>query len=153
MFSGGGSIQLGRIFGIRIGVTPSWFVVLFVVIFVLSSNFRSVLRGSDTQAYGVAVGATLLFYFSLILHELGHALVARREGIEVERIDLWALGGMAQISRQPETPGAEFRVAAAGPLVTLLVAAACALAASLISSGHTFLDAALLHASASSSPA
>lgn len=153
MFSGGGSIKLGRIFGIRIGVTPSWFIVLFVVISLVSSSFRAVLGGSDTQAYGVAVAATLLFYVSLILHELGHALVARREGIEVERIDLWFFGGMAQISRQPETPGAEFRIAAAGPFVTLLVAGGCALAASLISGGHTFIDAALLRSSASSSPA
>src|SRR5690242_64494 len=152
MFSGGGSIQLGRIFGIRIGVTTSWFVVLFLVIFVLSSSFRSVLHGSDTQAYGVAVGATLLFYFSLILHELGHALAARHEGIEVERIDLWFFGGMAQISRQPDTPGAEFRIAVAGPVVTLLVAGVCAAAASVIEGGSTFLDAAFLQTGASSSP-
>src|SRR6476661_7586599 len=144
MPTGGGSIQLGRIFGIRIGVTTSWFLVLFLLIFLLSGSFRDVLGGSDTRAYGVAVGATLLFYLSLILHELGHALAARREGIEVERIDLWFFGGMAQISRQPDTPGAEFRIAAAGPLVTLLVAAACAGAAALIDGGSTFLDAAVL---------
>ena len=152
MPTGGGSIQLGRIFGIRIGVTTSWFLVLFLLIFVLSGSFRDVLGGSDTKAYGVAVGATLLFYLSLILHELGHALAARREGIEVERIDLWFFGGMAQISRQPDTPGAEFRIAVAGPVVTLLVAGICAAAASLIEGGSTFLDAAFLQTGASSSP-
>src|SRR3954468_8336840 len=152
MPTGGGSIQLGRIFGIRIGVTTSWFLVLFLLIFLLSGSFRDVLGGSDTRAYGVAVGSTLLFYASLIFHELGHALAARREGIEVERIDLWFFGGLAQISRQPETPGAEFRIAAAGPVVTLIVAIGCAAAASLIEGGNSFMDAALLRTGATSSP-
>src|SRR3954465_11679476 len=140
MFAGGGSIQLGRIFGIRVGVTTSWFLVLFLLIFLLSGSFRDTLGGSQTQSYFVAVASALLFYVSLVLHELGHALVARREGIEVERIDLWFFGGLAQISRQPETPGAEFRIAVAGPIVTLLVAAVCALAASLTEGGSTFVD-------------
>src|SRR4051794_14714750 len=152
MPTGGGSIQLGGIFGIRIGVTTSWFLVLFLLIFLLSGSFRDVLGGSDTQAYGVAVGSALLFYASLIFHELGHAVAARREGIDVERIDLWFFGGMAQISRQPDTPGAEFRIAAAGPLVTLIVAVACAAAASLIEGGSSFMDAAFLKTGASSSP-
>jgi Zn-dependent protease/CBS domain-containing protein len=152
MPTGGGSIQLGRIFGIRIGVTTSWFLVLFLLIFLLSGSFRDVLGGSDTQAYGVAVGSALLFYASLIFHELGHALAARREGIDVERIDLWFFGGLAQISRQPDTPGAEFRIAAAGPVVTLLVAVGCAAAASVIEGGNSFMDAALLQTGASSSP-
>jgi Zn-dependent protease/CBS domain-containing protein len=153
MPTGGGSIQLGRIFGIRIGVTTSWFLVLFLLIFLLSGSFRDVLGGSDTQAYLVAVGSALLFYVSLVLHELGHALAARREGIHVERIDLWFFGGMAQISRQPETPGAEFRIAAAGPVVTLVVAALCAGAASVIDGGSRFADAALLNAGTGASPA
>src|SRR5947209_6397248 len=153
MPTGGGSIQLGRIFGIRIGVTPSWFLVLFLFLFWLSQSFRDVLHGSDTQAYGVAVAAALLFYASLVLHELGHALAARREGILVERIDLWLFGGLAQLSDQPRTPGAEFRIAAAGPLVTLLIAAACSGAASLVNGGSRFLDAATLNAGTSGSAA
>ena len=70
----GSSIQLVRLFGIRIGVSASWFIVLFLFIFLLSDSFRNVLGGSDTQAYTVAVIAALLFFVSLILHELGHAL-------------------------------------------------------------------------------
>ena len=150
---GGGSIQVMRLFGIRIGVSASWFVVLFLLIFLLSANFQSVLDGSDTQAYLVAVGAALLFYVSLVLHELGHALVARRQGIDVQRIDLWFFGGLAQLSREPRSPGAEFAVAIAGPIVTLLVAIACALAASLVDSSSHFIDAATLRQSASASPA
>ena len=114
----GGSIQLVRLFGIRIGVSASWFVVLFVFIFVLSGVFRDALGGSETQAYLVAVAAALLFFVSLILHELGHALVAQRAGIEITGIDLWFFGGVAKMSRDTRSPGEEFRISAAGPAVT-----------------------------------
>src|SRR3954449_103906 len=93
MFGGGSSIQLMRLFGIRIGASPSWFVVLFFFIYVMSDHFRDVLGGSVTQGYVVALCAVLLFFFSLILHELGHALVARRLGIGISGIDLWFFGG------------------------------------------------------------
>src|SRR5439155_13107840 len=78
---------------------------------------------------------------SLVLHELGHALVARRQGIDVQRIDLWFFGGLAQLSREPRSPGAEFDVAIAGPIVTLLVGIACGLGATLIEAHTSFLDA------------
>jgi Zn-dependent protease/CBS domain-containing protein len=150
---GGGSIQLMRILGIRIGVSVSWFVVLFLVIFGLSASFKDVLDGSDSEAYLVAVGCAVLFYASLVMHELGHALVARRQGIAVERIELWFFGGLAQLRGEPRTPGNEFAVAVAGPLVTLVVFVVCAAAAALVDSSSHFIDAALLRSSASASPA
>jgi len=150
---GGGSIQLMRIFGIRIGVSVSWFVVLFLVIFGLSASFKDVLNGSDQEAYLVAVGSAVLFYASLVMHELGHALVARRQGIVVERIDLWFFGGLAQLRSEPRTWAGELAVAIAGPIVTLVVFIACAAAAALIDSSNHFIDAALLRSSASASPA
>ena len=124
MLGGRSSIQLVRLFGIRIGASPSWFVVLFVFIYFLSDRFEAVL-GRQTLAYALAVAAALLFFGSLILHELGHALAARREGIETSGIDLWFFGGVARLSRDTTSPGQEFRVAAAGPAVTLLVIVAC----------------------------
>jgi Zn-dependent protease len=140
---GGGSIQLGRVFGVRIGANPSWFIVLFVLIFSLSSYFRDVLPGySHTTAYAIAVVAALLFFASLVLHELGHAVVAQRNGIEVAGIDLWLFGGLAKLSRDSDSPGEEFRIAAAGPAVTLVVVAACFVAGALIESPHTILKAA-----------
>ena len=63
----------------------------------------------------------MLFFGSILLHELGHAIAARREGIEVSGIDLFLFGGVMKMSRDTDSPGAEFRVAAAGPLVTLLI--------------------------------
>src|SRR4051812_19705566 len=131
---GGGSVQVGRIFGIRIGVNPSWVLVLFIVIISLSGSFKTILGGPGSQAYVVAVASALLFYFSIVLHELGHALVARRRGIGVERIDLWFFGGLAQLRGEPPSPGAEFAVAVAGPLVTLGVAVVCAAAGTLVDS-------------------
>ena len=115
------SIQLVRVAGIRIGASPSWFLVLGLVIYTLSGQFRDTLGGSDTEGFGAAIVAALLFFGSIVLHELGHAFEARRSGIKVLGIDLWLFGGLAKLDRDSETPGEEFRVAAAGPAVTLLI--------------------------------
>ena len=151
MFGAGGSIQIARVFGIRIGASPSWFVVLFVFIYVMSDYFRDVLGGSVTQAYVVAVIAVFLFFASLVLHELGHALVARREGIEISGIDLWFFGGVAKLSRDTQSPGAEFRIAAAGPLVTLVIVGIFFGLGALIQNGAA-LDVARLAGDAEASP-
>jgi Zn-dependent protease/CBS domain-containing protein len=135
MLGSGNSIQLMRIFGIRIGASPSWFIVLFFFIYVVSDYFRGVLGGSVTQGYVVAVCAVLLFFFSLILHELGHALVAQRLGIGISGIDLWFFGGVAKMTRDSDTPGTEFKVAVAGPAVTLVIVGICIGLSALISQG------------------
>ncbi|MDQ3644724.1 MAG: site-2 protease family protein, partial [Actinomycetota bacterium] len=114
---GGGSIQLARISGIRIGVEPSWFFVLFLIIYLLTGYYGD--RFADGTAFTLAVVSALLFFLSLLLHELGHAVVARRNNIGIIGIDLWMLGGVAKMQRDTDSPGVEFRVAAAGPLVTL----------------------------------
>src|SRR4051794_2732862 len=150
---GGGSIQIARVLGIRIGASMSWFVVLGVLIFLLSDYFESVLiGGSSTEGYFVAVAAVLLFFVSIVLHELGHALVARRLGIGISGIDLWFFGGIAKMSRDTDSPGAEFAIAAAGPAVTLVIAAICTGLCALLSDGAA-LDVILLDGSAQVSPA
>ena len=120
---GGSSIQLGRVFGIRIGVDLSWFVVLFLIIWQLSSYYEEVAPASNT--FVLAVVSALLFFLSILLHELGHAWVALRNGIPIQGIDLWMFGGVAKLGKETESPGVEFRVAAAGPLVTVVIAAVC----------------------------
>jgi Zn-dependent protease len=120
---GGGSIQLARVFGIRIGVDFSWFVVLFLIIWSLSGYYEDVAPGSN--AFLLAVVSALLFFLSILLHELGHAWVAIRNGIPILGIDLWLFGGVAKLGKESDSPGVEFRVAAAGPLVTVLIAAVC----------------------------
>jgi Zn-dependent protease len=122
MFRSGGSTQLARVFGIRIGASPGWFVFLFLMIWWLTQRFTDELPGaSDTTTYATAVAGAVLFFLSIALHELGHAVVARRNGVGVLGIDLWVFGGLAKLSRDSESPGEEFRIAAAGPFVTLLL--------------------------------
>jgi Zn-dependent protease len=136
------NFQLARIFGIRIGVGISWFFVLFFFIFAVTGPFHEMLGGSRTTAYLVAVGSVLSFFVSLVLHELGHALVARRNGLTVAGIDLWAFGGITRVS-ESENPGMEFRVAAAGPLVTLAVILACILVGRLLVNDNSFFEVAV----------
>jgi Zn-dependent protease len=136
------NFQLARVFGIRIGVGISWFVVLFFFIFIVTPYFHEVLKGSRTTAYLVAVASVLSFFVSLILHELGHALVARRSGLTVAGIDLWAFGGITRTG-ESKSPGMELRVAAAGPLVTLVVIIACVALGRLLAEHKNFFDVAV----------
>src|SRR5829696_24427 len=146
---GGSSFQLGRIFGIRIGVNGSWFLILFLAIFLLSDSFTEIL-GDQTSGYAAAVGAAVLFFGSIVLHELGHALAARRSGIEVAGIDLFFFGGVMKMSRDTDTPGREFFVAVAGPLVTLGIVIAGTALGIAIAGQDEFLDAARLDGAAPS---
>ena len=123
MFGGGGSIQLARIFGIRFGVDVSWFIVLFLIIWSLTGYYEDV--APDSNAFLLAVVSALLFFLSILLHELGHAVVAIRNGIPILGIDLMLFGGVAKLGKDADSPGVEFRVAAAGPAVTVLIAAVC----------------------------
>ena len=113
------------LFGFRIGVDRSWFLILFLVIFLLSGEFRQALHSSDAVAYLTTVVTVLVLFGSLIVHELGHALVARREGITVRRIDLFLFGGLTEMSRDAATPAEDFKIAAAGPAATALFVLVC----------------------------
>ena len=119
--------------------------MLFLWIAVLQDSFGSVL-GSDSQGFTAAVLAAFLFFGSIVLHELGHAFAARREGIGVAGIDLFFFGGFMKATRDSETPGEEFRVAAAGPAVTLGIAVVAAIAAVAMSSWSEMIDAATCRA-------
>jgi Zn-dependent protease/CBS domain-containing protein len=145
------NFQLARIFGIRIGVGISWFFVLFLFIFAVTGPFHEMLGGSRTTAYLVAVASVLSFFASLILHELGHALVARRNDLTVAGIDLWAFGGITRTG-ESKNPGMEFRVAAAGPLVTLAVIVVCVLVGRLLADGRHFFDVALANQGVHATP-
>jgi Zn-dependent protease len=145
---GGGSIQLARVFGIRIGVDVSWFLVLFLIIYWLTDYYQKIGAGSD--AFLLATISALLFFLSILLHELGHAVVAIRNGIPILGIDLWLFGGVAKLGRDTDSPGVEFRVAVAGPLVTLAIAAACFGLGVLISSPDEVIDGAVYEESVSS---
>jgi Zn-dependent protease len=138
---GGGSIQLARVFGIRIGVDVSWFLVLFLIIYTLTDYYQEVGAGSD--AFLLATVSALLFFLSILLHEMGHAVVAIRNGIPISGIDLWLFGGVAKLERDTDSAGVEFRVAVAGPLVTLAIAAVCFGLGTWISSSDEVLEGAV----------
>jgi Zn-dependent protease len=129
---GGRSIRLGRVFGIPIGVNWSWFVVLFLVIVSLTDYYKQVMTGDDSAAFALATASALLFFASIVLHELGHAVVAMRNGIGIAGIDLFLFGGVAKLERDSDSPGVEFRVAVAGPVVTLVITLLCMVTSILI---------------------
>ena len=134
--------------GIRVGVDASWFVVLLLGIVWLQGSFGDILEDSQL-GFITAVATVLGFFASILLHELGHALAARREGIPVTGIDLFFFGGVMKMGGDTRTPGQEFRIAAAGPLVTLgLVILGGLLSIALIGAGP-FSDAARLEVSTS----
>lgn len=147
------SFQLVRIFGIRVGVSGSWFLFLALLILFLSSYFHEVAGGAQGTAYALAVAGALGYFASLIVHELGHALVARRVGIPIAGIDLWFFGGLARMRREPQTPGQELKVAAAGPALTLLVLVAFAIAFELTAKNAHFTAAMLTREATTISPA
>ena len=120
------SITLGRIAGIRIGIHWSWLVVVVLITWSWATSvFPDQNPGLGDGTYvAMAVAAAVLFFASLLLHELGHAFQARREGMEIEGITLWLFGGVAQFRGMFPSAGAEFRIAIAGPLVSLLLGAA-----------------------------
>jgi len=148
------NLQLARVFGIRIGVSASWFFVLFFLIYWLSQYyFHELLSGPRSTDYLVAVAGALGYFASLILHELGHALAARRLGIPIAGIDLWFFGGLSHMRREPETPGEELKIAAAGPAVTLALFGLCVAAATLLASSGTFTDVAVPRKGFTTTPA
>ncbi|HEX2127905.1 MAG TPA: site-2 protease family protein [Solirubrobacterales bacterium] len=119
-------LTLFRLGGIRIGVDYSWFFVLFLVIWWLSDDYRGVMGAGDDslQPYLLAVVSALAFFASILLHELGHAVVAIRNGIPISDITLWLFGGVARMTKDTDSAGTEFKVAIAGPAVTLAIAIA-----------------------------
>ena len=141
MFGRSGSIRLFRVFGIRVGVDTSWFLILFLMIYLLSTPFRNTLHSSDTIAYLTTVVSVLLLFASIVVHELGHALAARRQGIEVTHIDLYLFGGLTEMGREPQTPGEDFKISVAGPLATLVVILICLGVDDALVGGHRLVHA------------
>jgi Zn-dependent protease len=135
---GGRSIQLARVFGIRIGADASWFIFLFLIIWLQSNQYKDQFPGNDSKAFALAVASAFLFVLSILLHELGHATVAIRNGIGIAGIDLWMFGGVAKMRKDADSPGVDFRIAVAGPVVTLLIAGVCFAIGSASVGAHEF---------------
>ncbi len=150
---GGGSLTLFHVRGIRISVDYSWFIVLFLTIFWLSDVYGRVLGEDAGQIgpYGLAVASAFGFFGSILLHEFGHAFVARRNGIGISGIQLWIFGGLARLDRDADSPGTEFKVAVGGPLVTLAIAVVLSAIGIAAVGPSGFVDAARLNTSSETS--
>jgi Zn-dependent protease/CBS domain-containing protein len=119
------SIRVGRLAGIPIGVQPLWLAIVALITWSLGAAYYPDMDPGITPgaAYALGLLSALLLFASILLHELGHAVVARRHGVEIEEIDLWLLGGVARMSGYPKRAEDELRFALAGPAVTLAIAA------------------------------
>ncbi len=117
----GSGIVIARPFGIPVTISPYWFLIAGVFIVIYANDLAGRLNGS--VRYVVAAAFVVLLYLSVLVHELSHSLVARGYGLPVRRILLYPLGGISEIEREPPTPGREFTVSAAGPALSLVLAA------------------------------
>ena len=150
MFGGGNTITLFRVRGITVAVDWSWFLILFLVIFWLSSFYGELLGqpSSSMEPYLLAVASAIGFFGSILLHEFGHAIVALRNGIGISTIRLWIFGGVAQMDREADGPGTEFKVAIAGPVVTALISVVLVAIGIAVSGTSAFSDAVRLQVGA-----
>jgi Zn-dependent protease len=130
-----GSIRVARLSGIPIGIHPLWFLVVGLITLSLGADYYpGRIDGIEPGiAYALGFASALLLFASVVLHELGHSLVARRYGIEIQEIDLWLLGGVAVMKEGPHRPEEELRFALAGPAVSVVIASAFALLALALS--------------------
>ncbi|WP_335934994.1 site-2 protease family protein [Streptomyces sp. PTD5-9] len=118
------TLRLGRIAGVRTGVHWSVLFIFVIIAFGLAEGrFPRTYPGQAPVVYWAAgLGAAVVFLASLLAHELAHAVVARRNGVVVDDIVLWLLGGVARLKSEASSPAAELRIAGVGPLVSLLLA-------------------------------
>jgi Zn-dependent protease len=130
------TIRIGRLAGIPIGIQPLWLVIVVLIAWSLGAAYYPDQAPGIAPAAAYALGllSALLLFASILLHELGHSVVARRHGVEIEEIDLWLLGGVARMKGYPKTAGDELRFALAGPAVTLAIALGFGVAAAALPS-------------------
>jgi Zn-dependent protease/predicted transcriptional regulator len=120
----GRSVRIARIAGIPVGISPWWLFVVALMTWSLSAGYfpQSAPDLAPAASAVLALASVLLLFAGILAHEFGHALVARRAGVEIDEIDLWLLGGVARMRNQPKRAGDELRFALAGPAVTAVLA-------------------------------
>jgi len=122
------SIKLGRFFGIPVEINPTWFIIFVLVAASLAfSQYPSDSRFQGWGQFGyllAGIVSALLFFASIVFHELSHSLVAKAGGLKIERVTLFMFGGVAQMSEEPRTARSEFLMAIAGPASSFVLAGA-----------------------------
>jgi Zn-dependent protease len=129
--------RLGRVFGISIYIDWSWIFIFLLVTWNLAVGVFPSLHPNWGAAlnWGVGLAASILFFLSVLAHELAHSLVARAQGVPVRRITLFIFGGVSDIEREPPSPGAEFFIAIVGPLTSLALGVGFLLLGGLLARG------------------
>jgi Zn-dependent protease/CBS domain-containing protein len=119
----GAGLRVGRLAGIPIEIHPLWLVIVALITWSLGASYypEEVSGIEPAAAYALGLASALLLFASILLHELGHAVVARRYGVEIEAIQLWLLGGVAKMRETAHAPVEELRFAVAGPAVTVAI--------------------------------
>ena len=118
----GASIRVGKIFGIPIQVNYSWIFIFLLFTYVLANSFDDIEPGwPAAQRWGVAALTAVLFFLSVLAHELTHSVVAIRKGIPVRGITLFIFGGVSQLAHEARRPFTEFLVAVVGPLASVIL--------------------------------
>jgi Zn-dependent protease/predicted transcriptional regulator len=124
------SIRLGRVAGVPVGLHFSWFIIAALITFSLAAHFS--VTNPDWAVplvWSTAAFTAVLFFVTLLAHELSHAIVARARGLPVRSITLFALGGIAQIDKEANTARTEFYIAIVGPITSATIGIVCILAA------------------------
>jgi len=120
----GASLRIGRVLGIPIEINASWLVIFLLLTFVLAQEFRNPNLGWPVvQRWSLAAAIAVLFFLSVLVHELSHSVLAQRKGIPVHGITLFIFGGVSRLAQEPDRPATEFAVAVVGPLTSILLAA------------------------------
>lgn len=120
-----GTIRIGRLLGFDINVHWSWIFIFFLVTWTFAQGVLNHFypEWPDTRRWVVGAGISLVFFLSILLHEMSHSIMARRYGIPVSSITLFVFGGVSNLGREPASAGQEFWVAIVGPLTSFAVAA------------------------------
>lgn len=119
----GPSLRLGKIFGIPVEVNISWILVFLLLTYLLASEFEDArLRWPTVQRWSVAMVTVVLFFLSVLVHELSHSVMALSKGIPVRGINLFIFGGVSRLDKEPDRPLMEFMIASVGPLISIVLA-------------------------------
>ena len=139
------SLRLGRVFGIPIEVNISWVFVFLLLTFLLAGEFEDArLHWTTVQRWTVAMITVILFFLSVLAHELSHSVMAQRKGIPVLGITLFIFGGVSRLDREPQQPITEFVIALVGPLCSILLAFILGGVWYFLGRGHSSVEVVLL---------
>jgi Zn-dependent protease len=119
----GNGITFGKVFGITLKLNPSWFIIFVLITWALAGSYfpTTYPHWTATEKISAGIITSLLFFISVLAHELMHSVVAQSEGMKVKSITLFIFGGVSEITEEPKKPGDEFSMAIAGPLTSLVL--------------------------------